>query len=327
MPRHKNYIYTEDSSGSVKGQKGPIGPQGEKGRKGSQGLEGRPGKNGRTSTIVGSFYNADPRSLPKNGCLPVGWDDGTNPPVPFHLEVGESLIDLKTSELWCFTPGSNVSNWTKLGKIAGPAGQDGKNGGQGPRGVIGQKGDAGLDGSNGEKGDKGRQGIPGVVGDKGAKGQQGLTGLQGTQGRDGAKGERGEVGEIGYDGDDGAKGQKGETGSRGQRGEEGKVGPQGKRGLKGDSAPPNLVPVAAGCFDTGSWDILDGFNIQTIRRSNSTNCHVILKNGTLGGKPATVMVSGPMGTHCTGTNGDSISIKHRADMPGQVSFLVYLFSS
>ena len=88
-----------------------------------------------------------------------------------------------------------------------------------------------------------------------------------------------------------------------------------------------MTPIAGGCFHTGTWEILDECNVEKIARSNTTTCHVRLKSGLLNGKPATVIVSGPNGTYTTGCNGDNINIRHRADAPGLVNFVVYRFSS
>ncbi len=282
---------------------------------------------GHTSTIVGSFYNADTNSLPKNGTLPVGWDDGTNPPTPFTLEVGESLIDTRNGNLWCFTPGSNITNWTNVGEITGPPGADGKDGEQGRIGEQGQKGEEGLDGSKGEVGPAGRHGLAGLPGDKGEKGAQGSRGPDGFRGPVGPEGQKGSVGEIGYDGDDGEKGEKGQRGEKGQNGLLGHVGPKGEKGTEGKSAPPNLVPVAGGCFHTETWEVLDEYGVETLSRTNTTTCRILLKKGTLGDKPATVIVNGPKGTYFNGCSGDALVIKHRADTPGIVNFVVYQFSS
>lgn len=280
MSRYRNYIYEDKPAQEplgVKGQKGQTGPSGIDGRKGERGAKGSAGLDGHTSTIVGSFYRNSGANLPKNGTLPVGWDDGLNPPTPFTLEVGESLVDIRTNDLWTFTPGSNVTNWTKLGKVSGPRGTDGAKGDNGAKGQRGEKGAAGLNGVKGAKGLTGAAGFAGATGAKGQKGHAGSHGLRGALGPNGLKGQKGEAGADGFCGKDGAPGAKGDTGAQGKTGATGSPGPrgvQGLRGQKGEPASGALLPKAGGTIDISNNGLLDQHNVLQVERLESDNLRV-----------------------------------------------------
>jgi len=267
MPKHKNYIHNTSvpvpSPRGEKGQKGVTGIHGTNGRKGDRGLKGSAGLDGHTTTIVGSFKVADPATLPKSGTIPVGWDDGVNPPIPFSLEVGEAIIDLRTSDLWCFTPASNTHNWTKMGKLAGPRGTNGSDGAQGFKGEAGIAGTDGRDGEKGGKGKKGEQGNKGLLGgqgDKGGKGNRGPGGINGTNGSNGPKGQTGTPGIHGCKGLPGAS-ITGEKGQKGFKGAPGTRGVNGLRGVKGEATPSNLVPKVGGTINFANGGLFDKHNI------------------------------------------------------------------
>jgi len=268
MPRHRNYIHNPEepsATPTVKGQKGSPGARGVDGRKGDRGPQGIPGVNGHTSTIVGSFSTNSGSNLPKNGTLPVGWDDGANPPTPFTLEVGESLIDTRTGELWCFTPASNITNWTKIGKISGPPGVNGQDGARGHKGDTGAPGIDGNDGVKGVKGNLGPKGEHGALGTKGQKGQRGTPGKDGTNGCNGLKGEKGSQGPSGRPGRNASKGDLGPKGSKGSAGPTGVPGPRGlpgARGQKGNSAPDHLLPRLGATINVFNGGLLDRFNVS-----------------------------------------------------------------
>jgi hypothetical protein len=269
MPKHKNYIHnpsnTPSVSSAVKGQKGSQGTRGIDGRKGERGPQGSAGLDGHTTTIVGSFKFADPSTLPKSGTIPVGWDDGINPPIPFSLEVGEAIIDLRTDDLWCFTPASNIHNWTKLGKLAGPRGMNGADGPRGYKGSNGIPGADGLDGIAGPSGEKGEKGTPGRDGDEGPKGQNGVPGKNGTNGNNGLKGVKGETGSPGLNGSQGIPGSTGADGEKGSKGSTGSPGPRGlpgQRGIKGDTVSSVLVPRVGGTVNFANAGLHDRHNIS-----------------------------------------------------------------
>ena len=269
MPKHKNYIHnpshTSSTSQTVKGQKGSQGSRGIDGRKGERGPKGSAGLDGHTTTIVGSFKFADPSTLPKSGTIPVGWDDGVNPPIPFSLEVGEAIIDLRTDDLWCFTPASNIRNWTKLGKLSGPRGTNGQDGSRGLKGDTGNPGVEGLDGVKGSAGQKGSKGEVGPQGAKGDKGQRGNSGKDGTNGNNGLKGIKGETGNAGLDGSQGRPGSTGADGEKGSKGSTGSPGPrgvQGSRGVKGDTVSSTLIPKVGGTVNFANAGIHDRYNIS-----------------------------------------------------------------
>jgi len=268
MPKHKNYIHnpshTSSASPAVKGQKGSQGTRGIDGRKGERGPQGSTGLDGHTTTIVGSFKFADPSTLPKSGTIPVGWDDGVNPPIPFSLEVGEAIIDLRTDDLWCFTPASNIHNWTKLGKLSGPRGTNGADGPRGYKGSNGVPGADGLDGVAGPTGEKGAKGNSGRDGNDGSKGKPGVPGKNGTNGNNGLKGIKGETGIPGLDGSQGRPGSTGADGEKGSRGSTGSPGPrgvQGPRGVKGDTVSSTLVPRVGGTVNFANGGLHDKHNI------------------------------------------------------------------
>ena len=269
MPKHKNYIHNPSNTSSVpqttKGQKGRQGSRGIDGHKGERGPKGYAGIDGHTTTIVGSFKFADPATLPKNGTIPVGWDGGVNPPVPFSLEVGEAIIDLRTDDLWCFTPASNVSNWTKLGKLAGPRGINGQDGGRGFKGDTGLSGEDGKDGTKGRTGLKGERGSKGHSGTVGPKGQRGASGRDGTNGNNGIKGNKGKAGNSGKDGSRGNAGLIGPDGEKGQKGVTGSPGPRGipgQRGAKGETVSDALVPRVGGTINFVNGGLHDRHNIS-----------------------------------------------------------------
>ena len=269
MPSQKHYIYnseTHEEKPSLRGQKGNPGIGGKPGLKGQMGQKGSAGLNGHTSTIVGSFSTAAPNTLPKSGTLPVGWDDGAlRPPTTFLVEVGESLIDTRTGELWCFTPGSNVSNWTNVGRISGPQGLPGSEGGTGDKGEPGEIGAKGLDGDNGIDG---LPGLDGEVGQKGEVGQTGPRGTSGPRGEAGSRGSKGDSGDKGEAGLDGKDGFLGGDGPEGAKGEKGVAGPQGTRGLQGlpgaagAPAPVQLLPRIGGSINVTNGGLYDKFNIS-----------------------------------------------------------------
>ena len=269
MPSQKHYIYnpeTKIDQSALRGQKGNPGLGGKPGPRGQMGQKGNPGLNGHTSTIVGSFSTASPTTLPKSGTLPVGWDDGaTTPPTTFLVEVGESLIDTRTGELWCFTPGSNISNWTNIGRISGPQGLTGS------VGETGDKGSSGLDGAKGVSGAEGIDGLPGLDGGKGQKGEEGKVGLRGASGPSGNagprgfKGDPGVTGKAGLDGKDGFLGGDGPEGAKGQKGEAGTQGSRGVQGLAGTAgspAPVHLLPRIGGSINVTNGGLYDKFNIS-----------------------------------------------------------------
>jgi len=267
MPRHRNYIHNPEEPqepSAVKGQKGATGKRGIDGQKGDRGVKGSAGLDGHTTTIVGSFSRNSGSNLPLSGTIPVGWDGGVEPPIPFSLEVGESLIDTRTGELWCFTPASNIANWSKIGKVSGPRGIAGENGAQGAKG---QKGSDGLDGKDGVKGDKGYRGPKGehgTLGTKGEKGQRGTPGRDGTNGSNGVKGQKGSQGPSGRPGRDASKGDLGPKGDKGIIGLTGSPGPRGlpgARGQKGDSAPDHLLPCLGATINIFNGGLLDRHNI------------------------------------------------------------------
>ena len=268
MPKHKNYIHNPSNTSSVpqttKGQKGRQGSRGIDGRKGERGPKGFAGLDGHTTTIVGSFKLADPSTLPKSGTIPVGWDDGVNPPIPFSLKVGEAIIDLRTDDLWCFTPASNARNWTKLGKLSGPRGMNGQDGSRGLKGNTGNPGVEGLDGVKGSTGQKGSKGRVGPQGANGAKGQRGDFGKDGTNGNNGLKGIKGETGNPGLDGSQGRPGSTGADGEKGSKGFTGSPGPRGikgSRGVKGDTVSSTLVPRVGGTVNFVNGGLHDKHNI------------------------------------------------------------------
>ena len=271
MPKHKNYIHNPSETflapQVIKGEKGSQGIRGASGRDGERGQKGANGIDGHTTTIVGSFKFADPSTLPKNGTIPLGWDDGVNPPIPFSLEVGEALIDLRTDDLWCFTPASNIHNWTKLGKLSGPMGRDGAQGSRGLEGTPGVAGKDGLDGVKGQSGDKGETGLAGQDGALGPKGERGAPGKNGTNGNNGLKGGKGETGSPGTNGSQGIPGSPGKDGSKGQRGPQGSPGPrgtQGDRGIKGDTVSSVLLPRVGGTVNFANAGIHDRYNISKV---------------------------------------------------------------
>ena len=278
MPKHKNYIHTPDVASvnsSVKGQKGQTGLRGTDGRKGGRGQKGSEGLNGHTTTIVGSFSSASSSSLPKSGTIPVGWDGGVEPPIPFSLEVGESLVDSRTGELWCFTPGSNTKNWTFFGKVAGPRGLNGQDGSQGLKGQTGEKGTSGSDGTKGEHGQKGISGVKGSVGSLGERGHRGCPGASGSNGSRGAEGTKGQKGTRGTSGKNGTFGRNGLEGPQGEKGSPGSPGVRGnpgQRGLSGDPAPTHLLPRVGGTVNVANAGLHDKHNISKAE---------ILKKGNL----------------------------------------------
>ena len=284
MPSQKHYIHNpaaQVQNSVVKGQKGDPGIGGKVGQTGKMGQKGSAGLDGHTSTIVGSFSIASPSSLPKSGTLPVGWDDGAlTPPTTFLVEVGESLIDTRTGMLWCFTPGSNVSNWTNIGRISGPQGLPGARGETGDRGATGLSGVKGLDGLPGQKGLPGRDGVDGLKGEHGDKGTRGPTGPNGNHGGQGPKGISGSKGERGFDGKDGFLGGDGPEGSKGQKGA---AGPQGSRGIQGLNgaagapAPVQLLPRVGGSINVTNGGLYDKLNISKTEKLDKGKIRVFFK--------------------------------------------------
>ena len=265
----QNYLYLTGNDGlydttfptSPKGDKGARGYDGVDGQKGARGDKGSDGLAGRTTQIVGSFSTNTPDNLPKNGTFPVGWDDGVNPPVVFDVEIGESMYYTAEQQLWCYTPGSNVTNWTMLITASAIKGQTGDKGSTGDKGQKGERGFDGTNGANGEKGQKGEVGPKGEVGQKGDKGRRGIQGFKGQAGSNGTKGNPGTDGSDGTNGTNGGKGQKGEGGEKGRRGE---VGPRGLKGQKGAEPSMTILPRLTASFNGESMDSFDSYNVLQI---------------------------------------------------------------
>ena len=267
----QNYLYLTGNDGlydttfptSPKGDKGQRGYDGVNGIKGARGDKGSAGKAGELTQIVGSFSTNTPDNLPKNGTLPVGWDDGVNPPVPFDVEIGETLYYTTGKELWTYTPGATVSAWTLLGTAENIKGRPGD---KGETGDVGPKGSAGLDGPNGLNGS---EGVQGEVGDKGEVGQKGEKGYQGAAGADGATGTTGEKGNPGSDGTNGTDGTNGGKGQKGEFGEKGRRGVSGPRGLKGEEGNPgnpSWFPRLACSFNGETMEVFDANGLLSIDR-------------------------------------------------------------
>lgn len=264
-----NYLYLTGSDGlyqttfpsSPKGQKGARGYNGTDGTKGARGDKGSDGKAGRLTQIVGSFGTNTPNNLPKNGTLPVGWDDGVNPPVPFDVEIGETLYYTTGQELWTYTPGSTVSCWTMIGSAQSIKGQPGL---KGPSGDKGQKGIPGIEGDDGFPGQKGQKGELGTKGDDGTKGQKGQRGDTGAAGSNGARGTKGNPGSDGSDGTNGVNGTKGQKGNFGVKGQRGVMGPRGLKGETGDPGESTWFPRLAASFSGETLEVYDAYGLLSV---------------------------------------------------------------
>jgi hypothetical protein len=277
--QNQNYLYLTGEDGlydttfpsSPKGDRGSRGHDGVDGQKGEMGQKGRDGLAGYMTSIVGSFGTNTPDNLPKNGTFPVGWDDGVNPPVMFHVNAGETLIDRTTGYMWTLTPAATTTNWSQIGQVSPIKGETGLTGHAGDKG---QRGDIGIDGTNGADGNDGSKGDVGPKGEVGSKGQKGQRGVDGINGGTGSTGQKGNAGVDGTNGTDGSRGDKGQKGETGLEGNKGEVGNPGVKGTKGDKAEDSLFPRSMVSFRGSNQEIFDSLNVLGVDRLGTGNYKV-----------------------------------------------------